>query len=413
LEKKVGNSFSSLETLRFLFRNGQTGRGYLTKISFHWINVLPQPRKTFEKIPELANNIAENGLLSSPIVAEFDEEGAAQYLEVINEIWKTDFTVKDLKRFSSKYYILIAGERRLRSLRFLWERGCDFCREEYGQEESGICFKRHFQDEKIGASLWRDISPFRALFFQFSENIYDPPLPAEEAEAYQRLFKLVRQIDEKFSIAKFARCIGKNPQTISNALAFCQLPEVIQEYGKRPIKKGGIPYGIILQLTRLQKRGVSEENLIWWMTRALVGNYKIKRFKQLVDPYLREMDSGQTSLFGIMSEEQKKQAKRAFIKKTVAKNTIQEIWAYISYFRTVLNLFETGKIGLEDSPFSINSPKKVYKELIQLMDDQLFGHMEGVIAKNSTKKLQEILKEAKQLQLQLELKNVKNLKQKG
>lgn len=397
-------SFSSLESLRALFevRSKDSARERVAKIDFHQINVLPQPRKTFEQISELALNIAENGLLNPPIVARFDWIRAIEYLGVINQIWETDFNVSNLISVSEKYDILIAGERRLRALRLLWDQGCEICQDKHGQEPKGICFKRHLRNEKIGVSLWQNISPFRALFFQFSENIYQPPPPAEEAEAYQRLFKLVRQIDPGFPIARFARCVGKSSNTISNALAFCELPDVIQEVAKKPVKQGGIAYGITLQLTRLQKQNASKENLLWWMTRAMVGSYKVEKFKKLVDAYLTEKASGQVSLFKIMTAEQEKVAKKAFIRKTVEKNTVQEIWSYIFYFKRVLELFEHRQLGFEDSPFSVKSPRRVYRELIRLMGGSLFDHMENVLPVKAGCKAEQVLKDAKKLVTQLE-----------
>jgi hypothetical protein len=84
-----------------------------------------------------------------------------------------------------------------------------------------------------------------------------------------------------------------------------------------------------------------------------------------------------------MSDEQEGIQKKALIKKTVGKEIIAEIWAYISYFRRVLGLFENGDLGFETSPFSETSPRRVYRELINLMHDQLFGHMEKILGKNS------------------------------
>lgn len=399
-------SFSSLESLRALLedQSKDSARERVAKIAFHQINVLPQPRKTFEQIPELALNIAENGLLNPPIVARFDQVGAREYLGVISRIWETDLQVNNLTSVSAKYDILIAGERRLRALQLLWDQGCEVCQDKYGQEPRGTCFKRHLRSDKIGVSLWQNISPFRALFFQFSENIYQAPPPAEEAEAYQRLFRLVRQIDPGFPVARFARCVGKSPNTISNALAFCQLPDVIQEVAKKSPKQGGVAYGITLQLTRLQKQGASETSLTWWMTRAMVGGYKVEKFKKLIDGYLKEQASGQASLFGIMTAEQEKAAKKAFIRKTVEKHIIREIWSYMAYFKRVLGLFEHRQLGFEDSPFSVKSPRKVYRELIGLMGGSLFNHMEKVLPVEAGRKAEEVLKDARKLVAELEKK---------
>ncbi len=362
------------------------------------MNVLPQPRKTFENIEELAENIATNGLLNPHIVAELQQKKIEDYLSVINRIWETEIRLESLVRDHGNYNILIAGERRLRALKYLWQNGCQKCLEEHGQELPGMCFNRHFENSNVGVSLWQNISASRALFFQFSENIHRPVPAAEEAEAYQRLFILVRNVDPKFSMAKFAIAVGRSVNTISNAVKFCELPVLIQETAKTPVKQGGIPYGIALQLSRLQKAGESKKSLLWWMTRVIITGCNLRKFKKSVTDFLIEKESGQQNfLSDIMTKEQEEAERKSFVKGTVAKTTIREIWAYIAYFKRVLKLFENGQLGMEYSAFSSKSPSKVYKELVNLMDQQLFKHMKSVMSNKDAENSKKILKEAQLL----------------
>jgi len=392
--------------LRNLFLGGREARCQIDKIPLSSVNVLPQPRKTFENIEELAENIATNGLLNPLIVACFTEEEVESYLKVINEIWGTFIHIKSLIPDDLGYYnILIAGERRFRSLNHLWQKGCQKCSEEHGQEFSGVCFNRHFEDSKVGASLWKNISASKALFFQFSENIHKPVPAAEEAEAYQRLFVLIKRMNAKFTMASFARSVGRSIATISNAVKFCALPDLIQKAAKIPVKQGGIPYGIALQLSRLQRVGESEESMLWWMTKTVITGCNVKKFKKSVTDFLIDKESGQQNfLVLIMTKEQEEAEKKSFIKRTVAKTTIREIWSYIAYFKRVLKLFENGQLGLENSAFSSGSPSRVYKELVDLMDKQLLRHMKQVLSRQDSKQSKKILAEAQSLSIKMKEK---------
>lgn len=392
--------------LKKAFSGNGHGKGRIEKIFFSNVNLLPQPRKTFNNIEELSENIAKNGLLNPPIIARFNPQEAQDYLNIINEIWGTTISFAFLRsNQDNKYEILIAGERRLRALKGLWKNGCEGCRNEYGLELPGTCFNRHFSDSLIGVSLWEHISPSQALFFQFSENIHKPVPAAEEAEAYQRLYLLIKKVDPKFSKISFAKSVGRSVHTLNNALKFCDLPDLIQRCAKKPANQGGIPYGIAMQLSRLQRSGESDESLLWWMTRSIISGCKIQKFKKTVDTFLMEKSSGQKDFLSlIMTKEQEEAQKKEFIKKTVAKNTVKEIWAYIAYFKRVLKLFENGQLGMENSAFSSKSPSKVYKELVDLMDKQLFVHMKRVMKRKDSEESREVLLEAQKLSEELKKK---------
>lgn len=56
------------------------------KIPLDLINVLPQPRRTFEEIPLLADDIAAKGLINPITVGLFTPAQCRQYLQVINSV---------------------------------------------------------------------------------------------------------------------------------------------------------------------------------------------------------------------------------------------------------------------------------------------------------------------------------------
>ncbi len=150
-------------------------RGAMLPISE--INVLPQPRKTFEDIPELALDVADKGFLNPPTVARLSEEHCRNYLKVINALWGSSFTIEELApslvRGKVFFHVLLAGERRFRSCRLLWEEGCKKCVRKFGSEAPGACFKRHFRSDKLEVRLCRrDTTAFGALSPTFGEHAH-------------------------------------------------------------------------------------------------------------------------------------------------------------------------------------------------------------------------------------------------
>ncbi len=296
--------------------------------------------------------------------------------------------------------VLLAGERRYRALSLLWREGCSKCREEYGRELKGRCFRRHFgrQNDTIEARISTSIIPLHALFLQLSENTHMAVPPHEEAHAYTLLFRLIRHGNADFTLAAFARSVGRSPETIRNALRFSSLPAGIQ----RSVEKGYIPYGIALELTRLDVAHVKRSVLDYWESRAITERHTVEQFGELVTKYLENLREPTGNLFAVMSEEERRIAQRLHVKRTVARETIQATWSWIRYFRRMLRLFHEGSIGYEDSPYSVRSPVRVTLALIAELE-ALIPHLRHVLrlkrfdAPRATKTLAETKKLAKKL----------------
>lgn len=330
------------------------------------VNVLPQPRKTFEDIPELALDVASKGLLNPPTVARLSEGDAGNYLRVINALWDTEFQVCDLVPSFTKgrkyFHILLAGERRFRSCRLLWQEGCKKCIEKFGPEPPGTCFKRHFRSGKIEVRLCLDVQPLSALYLQLSENTHMRVPPEQEAYAYTQLFKLVRRANADFTLTGFAEKVGRSPDTIRNALQFCELPLLVRE----AVENGDIPYGIALELVRIYHRKAKdsgvEEELRWWIVRAMTERSKRADFRDSVSRYLESLDSVQGDLWQFMDDAQVAEARRLHIRQTVQVHCLRAIWGYIGYFEGIQKLFEQGLLGEKDSPFSEGSPRRILQK---------------------------------------------------
>jgi ParB-like chromosome segregation protein Spo0J len=119
-------------------------------ISLLAINVLEQPRQTFEEIATLAQSIADRKLLFPPIVAQLERDQAQEYIEMVNGIWDTNHGIADLSPAINKdgqevFFILLDGERRYRACMYLVNVGCE--------DHGAPCYDKHFDDGDVEVRL--------------------------------------------------------------------------------------------------------------------------------------------------------------------------------------------------------------------------------------------------------------------
>lgn len=329
------------------------------------INVLVQPRRTFEETDLLSEDIAAKGLLNPLTVACFDRDGCTRYLKVINFLWQTDYQTENLvssvgKEDEESYLILIAGERRFRAIKRLQETSCETCQEEYGP---GGCYKRHFKDG-VEARLCIDISPLQALFLQASENIHMRVPPHEEAKFYYQLYFLIKETEPNYSRRKFAKAVGRSESTIRKAMKFCELPIQVQKLLVEAIERKEISYGFGVEIARLQAiEGVNESELIWWTHQAILGRYKLEDFRNAVKEYIYQIASGQTML-GLFEEEQWKVAKRSKRRRVVEGEILFYMHLGFRYIDTVRRYIDEGLIP---KIFSERSPRNVIRKQVEAL----------------------------------------------
>jgi hypothetical protein len=360
------------------------------------INVLAQPRKTFEGIEELSLDIAKKRVLNPPTVARFDCEGCRQYVAAVNRLWGTAYDIDKLRSKKEAgaevFYVLLAGERRFRSCALLWERGCAECIETLGEEKPGRCFKRHFGGDKLDVRICRDIPPLAALFLQLSENTHVPVPSHEEAAAYARLFGLIRKADEAFPIARFAREVGRSPETIRKALRYHLLPDIAKE----AVECGHVPYGTAVEIARLQEDGLTPDQLEFWIQRSIVERRRVDEFRKLVDAHLAERHSGQQSLLDMFQSEQAALTSKAHIRRTVEAKSVQALWGNIHYIARVQQLIEGGMLGAPDAAYSEDSPLRVYGTLVERMRE-LLPKLRALLSARKGKDYQAVLDETHSL----------------
>lgn len=137
------------------------------------------------------------------IVAKLNKDQAQKYLAIINGVWKTKFKLSDLKQRKDKlYYILVAGECRLRSHKVLkWP--------------------------EIESRIPKEKEPMAILKNQFIENVRVVVPKQEDAISLACLYRFLKQTEPNYTRARFAREMGRSPDVIRDAERFCDMSEFI------------------------------------------------------------------------------------------------------------------------------------------------------------------------------------------
>lgn len=388
----------------------RTSKFVNSRLPIEKINTLPQPRKTFAHIKELAEDVARRGYIYNPLVAQHTERDCRNYIDYINEVRATDSKISDLRHDvvsgERVYYLLIDGERRFRASRRLQEVGCESCRMSFGD---GGCYERHFGDNAIDVRLGIGVPPAEAIELQYAANLHQEVPVVEEAEDIVGFYNFKRNRNGgRYSLKQFAREIGRSTSTVANAIRFSRLPLDIQQAVKKDIASeeseevvGGNPkhiaYGIALALATMQERGIPESELKDWWERAYLGNCRVSEFNRMVQDYLKVRSEGQTSLWDLLSEGERVEISRDNRRLVVARDLIHAFYTDLAYCQRLIKLAKAGLLDLEDLPFdpgrqlySPRSPLKIYRSLIE-MEDSLLPILIKGMSKSGGAKAREII----------------------
>lgn len=197
-----------------------------------------QPRRSLDEssIHKLADSIRESGLIYPLLVRKNDKSG-------------------DEHRF---LYELIAGERRLRALKFL------------GETEAPV--------------LVKEITDRKAMEMALVENLQREELnPIEEALGYQRLIQEFELTQEEV-----AGSIGKDRTTLSNTLRLLKLSESVRE----EVASGRLTLGHARALLGLESEKAQKELAQRIITEGLSVRRTEQRVKSLVSDGARPRSRG-------------------------------------------------------------------------------------------------------------------------
>ena len=124
---------------------------------------------------------------------------------------------------------------------------------------------------------------------------------------------------------------------------------------------------------------------------------KVEDLSKTVITYLKEWQSPQSSFLGeIFSKEQEREMKRMRRRRSIGQGITWALYASITYFRRVLDLFERGLLGKKDSPFLLRGPLRAWREQLELLK-KLLPHFRQVLKTRHSKKLFKDLKAAEQI----------------
>lgn len=336
------------------------------KINVFDINILPQPRQTFnlQDELELALDISQNNLINPISIASLEKEACLEHLKRINRVWKRKYSLKDLVTYKNRYYVLIAGERRLRASKRVIENKND--------EYSHNCFFRG----RIRSTIYKGITSEQIILIQGSENNHLRPPSHEEADFYDKYYRELKDArGGDLTVASFARMVGRNEETIRRALRFVDLPKEIRKMvsggdSKLPI----ISYSIACELARLQiSAKLSDKQLLAWAIEAVVRNLDHQKFKKMVNLHLERLYSDTENLFSEPVDFTKAR------KRILGDNITAATYAQMGYIKRVLYLFDNNLIGKEESPYSINTVLNVLLEMARLLVYQILPHIKGLL----------------------------------
>ncbi len=313
----------------------------------------PQMRVTFneESINSLAENIFLHGLIHPLCVAE-----------------------------TSEGFLIISGHRRYRALQKLAADG-------------------RFNG-KVEVTIFSDLSSVEIALLQASENIHEQVPPHEAARFYEITWKLIKVSDPNFTLSNFAKAVGRSEETIRSALKFCLLPKEIQDL----VEANLLSYGVAVQLARLRD-SLDANELIRWAIHSIAANDKVSAVKERVNIFLRDQKSEQSSLLDIFGEKAREELERSSKRLTLNIATIRAFWSMNHYFSRILSLIETGKLGKQDSPFSMKSTLKAFRHLIKNLE-RLLPHLQSFLSQTEYHEAKKILQGSESLADQLEKKEI-------
>ena len=366
---------------------------YNTVLPLALINELAQPRKTFEEIDVLGNNVGDNNLYELLLVARFNAQKCKEYITEVNGLWEEKrYRIEDLvyriENEEKIFYVLIDGGRRFRSCIYLRDVGCEECRKKFGE---GGCYERHFGDLNVEVRLLMNPSPDELIDRQLSANIHHRVPPYEEARAYYKTYRRRKRRIRGYTLQQHAKRLGRRLEIINQAVGFFEeLPVEFQEH----FKSGKNPWGFAMELLRLHRAGIPDKELSYYLNLSTTGKYRVDEFHKLVNDFLAKRNSGQSSMIDIFSEEQQKELERGRFKLIVERRVIAAIWDWIGYFSRVMNLFRDGKLGKEDSPFSYKSPLRVFRKFIDILEINL-PYMWSLLPKKERNRSREVIEETK------------------
>ncbi len=250
----------------------------------------PQMRLTIneEGIEELAENILRHGLIHPICVAHVDAS-----------------------------YVVISGHRRLRACRLLEERG--------------------HRDGEIAVTVFENLTLIEMALLQASENIHEQVPAHEAAKFYEATWRALKIAEPGFTLTDFAKAVGRNEQTIRNALRFALLPQRIQDF----VSSDSFSYGAAIQLTRLSEI-VDEVGLEQWAIRFVISPKKVSEVREQIETYMRDISSGQLNMLDVFEANTRRILEQESRRILIDRATVTSFWGGIAFSNDFFTCLRAG-----------------------------------------------------------------------
>ncbi len=315
------------------------------------IKALPQIRKNFTGIDQLADEIKATGLLHPLIIAKFDKANAERYAKVISLLHGQKVTLanfgKTFEDGEEKYIALIAGERRKRAHELLIKRG-DLP-----------------PDYQIETKTAYNPPPVQAIMIQFEENRRHNVAAPEEAAFYRDYFGIRRLSDPTYNLSRMSQEVNDSREKLENMMRFVEeMPTTIQGL----VLDGLLPWGIAIQLILLKEEGkFSDEKLVAMAIAAADAGDKSGQFRQRVEQELIGNDLSLLMMFNQDDSSQKAARKESF----AARKLFEGMFAFTTYFRNLARRVKAGYSNIEEQPINDRQSARVFLMMVEAMKEAL------------------------------------------
>jgi hypothetical protein len=178
------------------------------------INIASQMRGQFDQkhINELSESIDAVGLQHNPIVYFLTAEQAEEYVTESNMVWGTDLSLDTLTSVDGGYFVLSAGECRLRAIQLIANK--------YGITQEGIAVVCEVKTCDSIIEIGRD---------QVAENIHDTPAPERYARSLIWMYRLGQMEGRYKTVEDFIADSPVSRERTRDALKYFELPSCVHE----------------------------------------------------------------------------------------------------------------------------------------------------------------------------------------
>ncbi len=338
------------------------------------IGVLQQVRTkmTREGLDNLMASIKEIGQKTAGIAIGLTRQEAEKYLKQANDLWGTDYRLEHyepvyFKEFGDNFYLfLVTGHRRLVAVKKL-DIGSYFC-------------QLHMQVQFLDAFI-----------LQFHENIHEEVAKDDEARFLTVMWRKQKSMNDRLSLAEFARQHGKTSEAVRRAVRFTSLPVSVQKLvlPSEEYKKG-VAFGILCELARLQEarqtkdKPYTEQDLVHLAYVLVVQQKTVKAAAMWVSAQIQELQ-GQGNMFELSIQHVVDGARRS-----VASGLEYDVRIGSEHMRAIARMHKDGGIRKVASGAAVNAVTNAVNLTTKLAPeilDGIKGARHAPIAREALKKV--------------------------